>query len=247
MGKHFTRDTGFEVPASVDEVWEAIATGPGVQSWYLGRTEVEPGKGGVIRTALGEYAPEAEITEWEPNRRLVHRDGPMPDGRFLAFEFLVEGRERSSTVVRVVTSGFLPGDDWADEYEAMLQGGALYLASLATYLTHFAPRTATPLTVWGSAVSSWDDVRARLRTLLGVDDPAEGDRVRFAGPGTGTVDGVVFHANDHTIGVRADDAMYRFMRGFRQSIMVSHLLFDPAADAASAERAWDDWLTRNFV
>ncbi|MGX7828059.1 SRPBCC family protein [Actinokineospora sp. 24-640] len=247
MGRHFSQDTDFEVPASVEEVWDAIATGPGVQSWYLGRTEVEPGEGGVVRTALGEYAPEAEITGWEPNRRLAHRDGPLPDGRFLAFEFLVEGRERSSTVVRVVTSGFLPGDDWADEYEAMLQGGALYLATLTTYLTHFVPRTASPFTVWGPAVSTWDETRDRLHALLGVADPAEGDRVRFAEPGIGSVDGVVFHANDQTVGVRTDNAMYRFMRGFRQSIMVSHLLFDPAADVADAERAWDGWLTRNFV
>ena len=27
-------------------------------------------------------------------------------------------------MVRAVTSGFLPGDDWADEFEAMTLGGA---------------------------------------------------------------------------------------------------------------------------
>jgi uncharacterized protein YndB with AHSA1/START domain len=32
-----------EVDASPEEVWEAIATGPGVDAWFMGRNEIEPG------------------------------------------------------------------------------------------------------------------------------------------------------------------------------------------------------------
>ncbi|MFC7648504.1 hypothetical protein ACFQX6_54750 [Streptosporangium lutulentum] len=31
------------VAASAEEVWAAIATGPGIDSWFMGRNEVDPG------------------------------------------------------------------------------------------------------------------------------------------------------------------------------------------------------------
>ncbi|MFC7616577.1 hypothetical protein ACFQV2_27020 [Actinokineospora soli] len=50
MGHHFEGTTEFEVPADVDTVWGAIATGPGVQSWFLGHTEIG---NGAVRMAMG--------------------------------------------------------------------------------------------------------------------------------------------------------------------------------------------------
>ena len=237
MGREFETDVEFEVPATVEQVWDAIATGPSVQSWFLGRTEVEAGVGGVVRMAMGEYRPESEITAWAPGERFAHRQPPLPDGRFMAYEFLVEARERACTVVRLVTSGFLPGDDWADEYEAMRQGGALYAATLREYLTHFAGRTAEPLNLWGPGLTDWSATRARLDGLLGVaDGEAHADL-----DGIGRVDGVVFHENDQTIGIRTDDALYRFLRAIDQTIMVAHLRYAPS------EQDWDGWLTRHFA
>jgi len=105
------------VPANPDEVWAAIATGPGIDSWFMGRNDVKPGPGGAVRTVFGEYAPELEVTAWDPAHRFAYRSGEAPDGRFIAYEFLIEGRSGSSTMLRTVTSGFLPGDDWADEFD----------------------------------------------------------------------------------------------------------------------------------
>ena len=34
------------LPASPEQVWAAIATGPGIDSWFMGRNEVEPREGG---------------------------------------------------------------------------------------------------------------------------------------------------------------------------------------------------------
>ncbi len=237
MGHHFEAATEFEVPASVEEVWDAIATGPGVQSWFLGRTDVEPGVGGIVSMAMGEYRPRSEITAWEPGERFAHRQPPLPDGRFMAYEFLVEGRDRASTVVRMVTSGFLPGDDWADEYEAMRQGGAFYTASLREYLTHFAPRTCDPLNLWGEGLSTWDETRARLDRLLGIAD----GRAQADVDGIGRIDGVVFHENDQTIGIRTDDALYRFIHAIDKTFMLAHLRYAPG------EQDWAGWLAKNFA
>ena len=45
MGRPFENRNEAEVPASPDEVWAAIATGPGIDSWFMGRSQVQPGAG----------------------------------------------------------------------------------------------------------------------------------------------------------------------------------------------------------
>ena len=89
MGHQFAQHHEAEVPASPDEVWAAIATGPGIDSWFMGRNEVAAG---TVRTVFGEYTPELEITEADPAHRFAYRSGRAPDGRFIAYEFLIEGR-----------------------------------------------------------------------------------------------------------------------------------------------------------
>ena len=77
------------------------------------------GAGGAVRTDLGGYTMESTVTAWEPPRRFAFRGDETPDGRFIAFEYLIEGREQGSTVLRLVSNGFLPGDDWEAEFDAM--------------------------------------------------------------------------------------------------------------------------------
>ncbi|MGW4128831.1 SRPBCC family protein, partial [Amycolatopsis japonica] len=113
MGHEFEITDRLEVDATPEQVWDAIATGPGITSWFMGRNEVDGGVGGTVKTAFGGYEPTSAITSWDPLERLVYGTEPAPDGRFVAYEFLIEGRSGGSTVLRTVTSGFLPGDDWA--------------------------------------------------------------------------------------------------------------------------------------
>ena len=179
MGHPFEQRSHSEVPASPDEVWAAIASGPGINSWFMGHSEVQPGAGGTVRTVFGEYAPELDVTTWDPARRFAYRSGEAPDGRFIAYEFLIEARAGGSTVLRTVTSGFLPGDDWADEFEAMTLGGAMYFRTLVEYLTYFAGRFAAPVTASGPPGTTWSRDRALLCRALGLPEAAKpGDRAR---------------------------------------------------------------------
>jgi uncharacterized protein YndB with AHSA1/START domain len=247
MGHQFAQHHAAEVPASPGEVWAAIATGPGIDSWFMGRNEVKAGAGGTVRTVFGEYTPELEITGWDPDRRLAYGSGRAPDGRFIAYEFLIEGRAGASTVLRGVTSGFLPGEDWADEFEAMTLGGELYFRTLVEYLTHFAGRFATPVIAFGPAGTDWFRDRALLCRELGLTEtPGRGDPVRFDGE-AGPADGVVYFANAHAIGVRRADALYRFMRGFAKPVIAAHHLFGSDADADQARQAWEAWLSRTLA
>ncbi|MCC8248011.1 SRPBCC family protein [Saccharothrix luteola] len=214
-----------------EQVWEAIATGPGIDSWFMGANEVEPGA--VVRQAFGEYEPTHRITAWEPGKHLAYGGEEEPDGRFVAYEFLVEGRERGSTVLRMVASGFLPGDDWEDEFEAMTAGGEMFWQTLVTYLRHFAGRTARPVTVVGPPVADWPATWQRLGRKLGLDRaPQTGDRVDLD-------DGVVYFANSQTVGIRTEHAMYRFFRGLPGALIAMHHVF---ADDHRDERTWSTWM-----
>lgn len=185
MGHDFELPQEATVGATPEEVWEAISTGPGMDSWFLGRTEVAEG---VVRTAFGPFdMPPSTVTAAEPLQRLAHSSDKGDDGRFVAYEFMIEGRERGSTLVRMVTSGFLPGDDWEDEFEYMSRGLELYFATLVEYLGHFAGRTATPVTEFGPPIADWAEAWARLHAAAG-GVPRVGERIAVAG-----VEGVVYH------------------------------------------------------
>jgi uncharacterized protein YndB with AHSA1/START domain len=83
MGKEFETRHDAEVPATPEQVWDAIATGPGVSSWFVGRTEIA---GGTVRTAFGDgWIPDAHVTETAPPARFAYRTDTGDDGRFVAY------------------------------------------------------------------------------------------------------------------------------------------------------------------
>ncbi|TKG68358.1 SRPBCC family protein [Prauserella endophytica] len=241
MGHRFEKHDEVTLDATPEQVWDAIATGPGIDSWFMGRNDVEPGEGGTVRTLFGGYAPESPITSWEPGKRLAYGGEQAEDGRFVAYEFLIEGRGGGSTVLRMVTSGFIPGDDWADEFEAMSKGGALFFSTLATYLTHFAGRVATPLTVFGPPVGDWERTWSAVRAALVLGEHvSEGDAARFTVDGD-VVEGVVYSVNSQTLGIRTPDALYRFLQGFHGSLVAGHHYFS-TVDITRTENVWQAWL-----
>lgn len=243
MGHEFDDRDEITVDATPAQVWEAIATGPGLTSWFMGRTEVEPGEGGAVRADFGGFVQEFKVVGWEPERRLAVRADTGDDGSFVALEWLIEGRDGGSTVIRSVGSGFIGRDDWEDEYEAMTKGGAQYFHTLGQYLTYFAPRTATALTAQLPAPGERDHVWSQLRAALGLAGAvAEGDTVRLAPRGLAPIDGVIDFVNSDFLGVRTPDALYRFvcamgMAGF------GHHLFAADVDTERAAHDWHAWLT----
>jgi uncharacterized protein YndB with AHSA1/START domain len=241
MGYEFSQEDRADVNATIDEVWTAIATGPGIDSWFMGKTEVADG---VVRLIFGDQP----VTASEPGRRFAYGGDRDPDGRFVAFDFMIEGRAGGGTSLRMVTSGFLPGDDWADEFDAMTKGGALYFHTLVEYLNRFAGRTAMPVTASSAPVTDWPAAWAAIGRALGLARRLQtGDSVAFSIDGR-TIEGTVFFANEHTAGIRSDDAIYRFVMGFRPGgggpMFAMHNLFAPGVDAGTAEKQWSDWLTR---
>ncbi|MFI7135228.1 SRPBCC domain-containing protein [Nonomuraea sp. NPDC050153] len=231
MGHSFELPHEAVVDATPEQVWEAISTGPGIDSWFMGRNEVA---GGVVRTAFGGMdLPASPVTAAERPERFAHGGEEAEDGRFVAYEFLVEGRGRGSALVRMVTSGFLPGDDWQDEFEAMSHGIAMFFATLVEYLSRFPGRTGTPVTEFGPPVDDWPRAWKVLYDSLG-GPPSPGDRVRF---GPSSTEGVVYFRDAQALGIRAEDGLYRFLQGFHGPMIAAHVLFG-GPDEGPRWRAW---------
>jgi hypothetical protein len=87
---------------------------------------------------------------------------------------------------------------------------------------------------------------AVIHGAMGVDDDvAEGDAVRLEPPGIAPVEGSVDYVSATILGVRTDDALYRFafipMGG---GIYLGHHVYRDDVDVAAAVAAWAGWLDR---
>src|SRR5690242_10949097 len=81
------------VPGDPEEVWEAIATGPGVSAWFV-PTEIEERLGGTITSHFGAgMDARATITAWNPPRGcLAESAGMTPGSPPMETEWMVERR-----------------------------------------------------------------------------------------------------------------------------------------------------------
>jgi uncharacterized protein YndB with AHSA1/START domain len=183
-------DLQIEVTATPEQVWEAISTGPGISAWFM-PAEVEGGRITFHHMAGG--SSEAEVTDAEVPRRLRFTE----DGGAQATELLVEARSGGTCVVRVVGSGF--GGKGADD------GWTAALLGLKLYLEHFAGQEAANVLaggqVPGSQARAWD----QLQATVGLDDPAEGERITTSAVGAPRLTGVVEGKLDTMVTLRLEE------------------------------------------
>jgi len=92
-----------EVPGTPEEVWQAIATGPGISSWFV-PAQLEERDGKPVAVTL-DFGPGQEsrsvVTEWNPPRRFTREGaGWVPGSPPIADEWSVEARGGGICVVR---------------------------------------------------------------------------------------------------------------------------------------------------
>jgi uncharacterized protein YndB with AHSA1/START domain len=240
MSHEFRLTHDIDLDATPDQVWSAIATGPGIDSWFMGRNEVEPREGGTLTSEMPGFSSEATVTAWEPGRRFAYRTPDEEDGAFMAFEYLIEGRDGAATTLRFVHSGIMTGD-WESEYDALRKGNPLYLRTLAQYLAHFRGRTGVPVAAFGPRQPDQETVWSAITRAVGAGtDVGEGDEVHFT-IGDRQVDGVVDTVlAPGFLGIRTDDALLRFV-GRGGVVLTGHHIFADI-DRVDAERTWGEWL-----
>lgn len=170
-----------EVEGTPEEVWAAIATGPGISSWYVPH-QVEEREGGAASAWFGT-GPEMEVpgrvAAWEPPDRIVFDGGEGVEG--LAFEWLVEARS-GTCVVRLVNTGFGSGDEWDAQYDGMAEGWKMFLLNLQLHLRHFRGQTAVASLPSAYCEGDAGVLWARLLSSFDTHAPPEvGQGVTFEG------------------------------------------------------------------
>ena len=246
MARPFKVEKEIELDGTPEEVWEAITTGPGVDAWFMGTNQIEPREGGAVRTDLGGFAMESKVTTWDPPHRFVTDTGEGEGGRLMVFEYVIEGRDGGTSVLRFVHSGFLPDDDWEQEFEALKIGDPAYMQKLQQYIKYFKGRRAVPVSAFGPQVErerAWSVFKRELG--LG-GDVKEGEPVHATPEGLPAIDGVVDYLSQDFLGVRTDDGLYRFIHGLGGTVVVGHHIFSNV-DQRSTEQAWQAWVDRAFA
>jgi uncharacterized protein YndB with AHSA1/START domain len=234
-------EVSVEVPGTPEQVWEAIATGPGISAWFQ-PLELEGREGGRVFMDFGEgLQSTGTLSVWDPPHRFVHDEA----GTGTATEWLVEARE-GTCIVRVVTSGYVTDGDWKDELESTREGWTMFFENLRLYLTHFADRECSPFllrtAVDGPIESAWE----RFRDRLGF---GEGDRVATGAdvPSlAGRVEKVLDSPHHAGLVLRLDEpsegTALVFVNEFRGHVFanVCGYLFD--GDAEPERQAWERWI-----
>ncbi|QYN37088.1 SRPBCC domain-containing protein [Pseudonocardia sp. DSM 110487] len=238
-----------ELDATPDEVWQAIATGPGIATWFVPH-EVEPRPGGTVEQDYGGgFTTRGRVSAWEPGRRFAYGAFAEPeDGRpNYAYEFLVEGRDGGGTVLRFVQSGFLDGADWDDEYDSFDAGWSLFFVNLRGYLRHFAGLPVRNAVAMSYTAGSARDIWPVVHRALGLTGhPAVGQAITLTPDGPAPITGVVDVADEEFLGVRSEHGLHRIGVEGEDGCGLSayHYVYGRPVDSAALTADWQRWLEK---
>jgi uncharacterized protein YndB with AHSA1/START domain len=249
MSYAFTIDDEIDVESTPDEVWRAITVGPCIDSWFMGRNELEPYVGGTMRTDFGGFVMNSTVTLWEPPKRFAYRASDGQDGAFMELDWRIDARVGGGSTVHFTHRGSLAGEDANAEYDALKHGDPMYVRKLARYLEFFSGQTATRnIAAQGPRVPDHKRFWATLKRALGLGDTVrEWDPVHAALDGLGIIDGVVDYVTPQFLGVRTSTGLFRFIHGLDGMVAVEHHDFARSEKGQSSVGAWQEWLGKAFV
>ncbi len=248
-----------EVPGTPEQVWQAIATGPGISSWFV-PTKLEEREGGATTSSFGPGMDSlATITVWDQPRRFVAetKDELGPNDPPVATEWTVEARSGGTCVVRVVHSWFASTDDWDKQFEGHSEGWRSFFRILRLYLAHFTGQSSACIQLTGFAPVPKADAWAKLTSALGLKGAVVGKSVATtegAPPLGGLVERVGEEAYPEELLVRLDKPgpgiSHLFAMEMGGQVLLSIRLFlygnQGQAAAGQVEPQWQAWVSQNF-
>ncbi|WP_224245937.1 SRPBCC family protein [Hyalangium gracile] len=247
-----------EVPGTPEQVWEAIATGPGISAWFV-PSEVEGRVGGAVVSHFGPgMDAKATVTVWEaPHRFVAEGEAMGPNAPSIATEWIVEARSGDTCVVRVVHSLFASTDDWDDQLNSIEAGWPGFFRILRLYLAHFRGQPCSILSLMGTSPEALAEAWEKLTGPLGLANAAQGQRTSAlpeAPPLAGSVESVETNPQIRGLVLRIDSpalgvaTLGAFPMGEQVQIVVQLYLYGEQAPAAvaRAEPAWRAWMNSRF-
>src|SRR6266478_5636479 len=184
-----------EVPGTPEEVWQAIATGPGISSWMVpAEFEEQGGKPVAVKMNFGPGMEiRAVLTAWDPPRMFAGESpGWTPEMPSIATQWSVEACAGGVCVVRVVHSLFASTDDWDNQLEGTESGWPGFFRILRIYLTHFRGQRSAMMQWMAPAAGTEAEAWETLTAALGLEGVSAGQRWT-APAGVPALSGVVEH------------------------------------------------------
>lgn len=247
-----------EVPGTPEEVWQAIATGPGISSWFVpAEFEERDGKPVALTLHFGPgMSPRGTITKWDAPRMFAALGdawGEMPP---VATEWSVEARAGGVCVVRVVQSLFASTDAWDNHLESAGAGWPGFFRTLRIYLTHFRGQRAAVMQFVAPVAGTEDDAFNALTAALGLTGMRVGERTTAAADAP-ALSGVAEYVSDNPYDalLRIDQpgpgvaALGAFNMGGASSMAaLSFFQYGDNADAIAAREKplWETWFAERF-
>ena len=247
-----------EVPGTPEEVWQAIATGPGISSWFV-PTEFEERDGKPVAVKLN-FGPGMEsrsvVTAWDPPRRFAaEAPGWAPGSPTIADEWTVEARTGGTCIVRVVHSLFASTDEWDSQIEGTESGWPAFFRILRLYLTHFRGQRSAMMQWMAPAAGTEAEAWGALTAALDLKAVSAGQRWT-APAGVPALSGIVEHVsqNPYNALLRLDKpgpgtaAIGAVNFGGQSMVTLNFYLYgDQAAKTVARETPhWEAWIQKRF-
>jgi uncharacterized protein YndB with AHSA1/START domain len=245
-----------EVPGTPEEVWRAIATGPGVSSWFV-PTRMEERQGGEIVSNFGPGMDcPATITAWAALKRFVAESQMGPPGSpKVATEWTVEARAGGKCIVRVVHSLFASTDDWDNQLDGLEKGWPAIFRVLRRYLETFKGQACSAMQFVSFAkdgeAKAWEQLGGELGLLRLAQgqkwsSPTAFPRMTGASMGHGMTANTVLLGLDSPVPGTAYIGVFP-CGGMAMAYMAIYL-YGPSARAAAQrdEPIWQKWMDERF-
>jgi uncharacterized protein YndB with AHSA1/START domain len=246
-----------EMPGTPEDVWQAIATGPGISSWFVPTAfEEHDGQPVAVTSNFGPgMEARAVVTAWDPPRMFAAQGEGWGGSPPIATEWTVEARAGGVCLVRVVHSLFASTDDWDNQLESAGLGWPGFFRTLRIYLTHFRGQRSAIMQfvapVAGTEARAWET----LTTAFGAEGLSVGQHWT-APAGLPALSGVTEYVSQ-----RPYDALLRldapgpgvaalgaFNVGGQSMVAVSFYHYgDQAAETVGRETPrWQAWIQERF-
>jgi uncharacterized protein YndB with AHSA1/START domain len=250
----------FAVPGTPEQVWQAIATGPGISSWLF-PTEVEEREGGAVAFHIGPGMDSAAtVTAWEPPQRFAYEEPDWsPGAPPLGTEFIIEARSGDTCVVRLVHSLLATSETWDGEFEGFEAGWTSYFDVLRLVLRYYRGQESSALRVMAAASGSQEEAWETLHAALGLAGASAGERRQAPDSGVPPFAGIVERIGQEKkypeVLLRLDEPAPgvalagAYTWGGSVHVSVSLYLFGERARevAARDEPVWSAWLQGLFA
>lgn len=242
------------VPGTPEQVWDAIATGPGVSSWFV-PCQIDGREGGQIVATFGPGMDSTStITAWTPPQSFKAEGSDIgPGSPTMATEWLVEARSGGTCLVRVVHSWFAETDEWDSQFEGTEHGWPAFFRDLAVYLVHFDRQPSSTFQLMAFSTDSQEETWSKLTHMLGLAGKAVGERVESPEDAPKVAGEVNYVANGEILVLidQPGSGIAHFLAipmGGMACVSIRFFLYGSGTEetARKEEEVWSAWLSENF-